>query len=56
MGLFLFWAYIALNGIRAPMLDIIGSGAVANAQSMLAWLAASGTALAAGYLWNRRMV
>ena len=54
MGLFLAWSYIALNGIRAPMLDIIGSGGVANAPSMLAWLAAGGAALAAGYVWNRR--
>ena len=56
MGLFLFWSYVALNGIKAPLLDIVGSGAVANAQSMALWLAAAGAALAAGYWWNGRGV
>ena len=56
MGLFLFWAYIAINGIRVPLLDIVGSGGVADAQSMVTWLTAGGAALAAGYLWNRRLL
>jgi hypothetical protein len=55
MGLFLFWAYIALNGIRVPLLDIVGSGGVANAQSIATWLAAGGAALVVGYGWNRRL-
>ena len=56
MGLFLFWSYIALNGIKAPLLDIVGSGGVANAHSIALWLATAGAALAAGYWFNRRSV
>lgn len=54
MALFLFWCYVAVNGIKQPSLDIIGYAGVASAPSMLAWLAAGALALAAGFAWNRR--
>ena len=54
LGLFLFWAYVALNGVKLPTLDIIGSAGAANAGSMLLWAAGGAVALAAGYWWNRR--
>ena len=56
LGLFLFWAYVALNGVKLPTLDIIGSAGAANAGSTLLWAVGGAVALAAGYWCNRRSV
>ncbi len=54
MGLFLFWVYVAVNGVKLAKLDIIGSAGAADAGSMLMWASGGALALTAGYLWNRR--
>jgi hypothetical protein len=54
ISLFLFGLYVAVNAIKVPMIDAVGFNGVANAQSVLAYLAIGTAALAGGYLWNRR--
>lgn len=54
LALFLFGLYLAVNVRLVPIIDAVGFNGVANLQSMTAWLAVAGAALAGGYLWNRR--
>lgn len=54
LALFLFGLYLAVNVRVVAMIDVVGFNGVANLESMAAWLAVAGVALAVGYLWNRR--
>lgn len=54
VALFLFGLYVAVNAVKAPMLDAVGFNGVANSHSVLAYLAIGISALAGGYAWNRR--
>ncbi|MDL2356869.1 MAG: hypothetical protein QFF03_16580 [Pseudomonadota bacterium] len=54
MSLFLFGLYVAVNAVKVPMVDAVGFNGVANAHSVLAYLAIGMAALAGGYAWNRR--
>lgn len=55
LALFLFGLYMAVNAVKAPLVDAVGFNGVATTQSAMVWLMAGAVALAAGYLWNRRI-
>ncbi|MET0857656.1 MAG: hypothetical protein ABWY27_12955 [Telluria sp.] len=55
LSLFLFGLYVAVNATVVPMVDAVGFNGVANARSVMTWLAIGAVALAGGYAWNRRL-
>ena len=54
LALFLFGLYIAVNAVKAPLVDAVGFNGVATTASALTWLMAGAAALVLGYAWNRR--
>ena len=54
ISLFLFGLYVAVNAVKVPMIDAVGFNGVANAQSVMTYLAVGVLALAGGFAWNRR--
>ncbi len=54
LALFLFWAYLAVNKVPAPPIDVFGSIGSATTASVGAWGVVLVLALAGGYWWNRR--
>jgi hypothetical protein len=53
VSLFLFGLYIAVNAVKVPMIDAVGFNGVANAQSVLTYLAIGMVALVGGYAKDR---
>ena len=56
LALFLFWSYAILNRPPVALFDAVGFVGTANGYSIMMWSIAGAGALAAGYLWNRRLV
>jgi len=54
LSLFLFTLYVAVNAVKVPMIDIFGFNGVATSQSMSWQITLGLSALAAGYIYNRR--
>ncbi|MFZ6746083.1 hypothetical protein ACO0LC_22890 [Undibacterium sp. JH2W] len=54
LSLFLFGLYVAVNAVRAPMIDAFGFNGVANSHSMGWHLVLGIVALTTGYLYNRK--
>ncbi|MFZ6872261.1 hypothetical protein ACO0LF_09370 [Undibacterium sp. Di27W] len=55
LSLFLFGLYVAINAVRAPMIDVFGFNGVANSDSMSWHLMLGIVALTMGYLYNRKL-
>lgn len=54
LALFLFGLYVALNETKLAVIDVVGFNGVANLGSVQMQLMIAGTALIAGYMYNRQ--